>query len=111
MDEYAQKVSDVVGRRVRRLRREQDLSQETLAFLASVHSTQISLFESRTRLPRVDTLIKLAGSLGVPTAALIGDITWEASLVRPGRFVFPPPERSRRVPGIPVEGDHAAEET
>lgn len=110
MDEYAQKVADIVGGRVRRLRREQDLSQETLAFLASVHRTQISLFEGRTRLPRIDTLIKLAGSLGVPTAALIGDITWEASLVRPGRFVFPPPERSRRILGLTAEGDHAAEE-
>lgn len=110
MDEYAQKVADVVGGRVRRLRREQDLSQETLAFLASVHRTQISLFEGRTRLPRIDTLIKLAGSLGVPTATLIGDIAWEASLVRPGRFVFPPPERSRGILGLRAEGDHAAEE-
>jgi transcriptional regulator with XRE-family HTH domain len=110
MDEYAQKVADVVGDRVRRLRREQDLSQETLAFLAAVHRTQISLFEGRTRLPRIDTLIKLAGSLGVPTAALIGDITWEASLVRPGQFVFPPPERRRGILGLAAQGDHAAEE-
>lgn len=111
MDEYAGKVADVVGARVRRLRREQDLSQETLAFLASVHRTQISLFEGRTRLPRIDTLIKLAGSLGVPTAALIGDIKWETSLVRPGRFVFPPSERSQGIFGLTTEGDHAAEES
>lgn len=110
MDEYAQEVSDVVGRRVRRLRREQDLSQETLAFLASVHRTQISLFEGRTRLPRIDTLIKLAGSLGVPTAALIGDIVWEASLVRPGRFVFPPPELPRGILGLTAQDDRAQEE-
>jgi transcriptional regulator with XRE-family HTH domain len=110
MDEYVQKVAEVVGDRVRRLRREQDLSQETLAFLASVHRTQFSLFEGRTRLPRIDTLIKLAGSLGVPTAALIGDITWEASLIRPGRFVFPPPERRRGILGLTAQGDHAAEE-
>lgn len=110
MDEYAERVASVVGGRVRRLRREQDLSQETLAFLASVHRTQISLFEGRTRLPRIDTLIKLAGSLGVPTVALIGDITWEASMVRPGRFVFPAPEPPRGIPRISIEGDHAAEE-
>jgi transcriptional regulator with XRE-family HTH domain len=44
-------------------RRAAGLSQEELAFRAAIHRTQISLLENGGRLPRFETLIKLAGSL------------------------------------------------
>ena len=53
------------------------LSQEELAFRASIHRTQISLLENGGRLPRFETLIKLAGALEVSVAALTEGIEWE----------------------------------
>ena len=53
------------------------LSQEELAFRAGVHRTQVSLLENGNRLPRFETLIKLAGALGVSVADLTDGISWE----------------------------------
>jgi len=47
------------------LRSEAGLSQEELGFLAGLHRTEISLLERGTRVPRIDTLVKLAGGLGL----------------------------------------------
>jgi len=60
-----------------RLRRAAHLTQEELAERAAVHRTQIGLLEKGERLPRLETLVKLAGSLGVSTADLTDGITWE----------------------------------
>lgn len=43
-------------------------------------------------MPRLDTLIKLAGALGVTLVELLAGISWEPSLVSPGRFVVEPIE-------------------
>jgi transcriptional regulator with XRE-family HTH domain len=61
-------------------RRAAGLSQEELAFRASIHRTQISLLENGGRLPRFETLIKLAGSLEVSVATLAEGIVWEPIL-------------------------------
>ncbi len=62
---------------VRRLRVSADISQEELAFRADVHRTQVSLIEAGERLPRLETLVKLAGALGVTTNDLVEGIAWE----------------------------------
>jgi transcriptional regulator with XRE-family HTH domain len=62
---------------VRRLRVAADISQEELAFRADVHRTQVSLIEAGERLPRLETLVKLAGALGVTTNDLVEGIAWE----------------------------------
>jgi transcriptional regulator with XRE-family HTH domain len=62
---------------LRRLRLVAGLSQEELAFRADIHRTQISFIESGKRMPRLDTLVKLAGALGVTTNDLVDGITWE----------------------------------
>ena len=72
------------------LRKAADLSQEELSFRASVHRTQISLIEGGHRMPRLDTLIKLAGALGVTLQDLLAGIAWEPSIVSPGRFIVEP---------------------
>lgn len=53
------------------------LSQEELAFRAAVHRTQVSLLEGGDRLPRFETLIKLAGALEVSVDTLTAGIVWE----------------------------------
>jgi transcriptional regulator with XRE-family HTH domain len=61
-------------------RRRAGRSQEELAALCGLHRTSIGLVEQGRRLPRVDTLIKLAGALGVEVEELLRGIEW-----------FPPP--------------------
>jgi transcriptional regulator with XRE-family HTH domain len=59
------------------LRRAAGFSQEELAFRAAIHRTQVSLLESGNRLPRLETLIKLAGALEVNASELLDGIVWE----------------------------------
>lgn len=69
-----------------RLRSETDLSQEALGFLAALHRTEISLLERGTRVPRIDTLVKLAGALDLPAERLLDGIAWRPGSAQPGRF-------------------------
>jgi len=87
MEPSAEFVAAIVGPRIRRIRRGQELSQEALADYAEIHRTQISLIEHGERLPRIDTVIKLAGGLLVPPCEMLDGILWEPRGHRPGRMV------------------------
>jgi transcriptional regulator with XRE-family HTH domain len=87
MDATAKQVAVIVGPRIRRVRRGLDMSQMALAYNAEIHRTQISLFEWGERLPRIDTLVKIAGGLGVSPCELLDGIVWELRGSRPGRIV------------------------
>lgn len=54
------------------------MSQEELADRAG-----ISLIESGKRMPRLDTLIKLAGALGVEVGVLVAGMRWEPTVMTP----------------------------
>ena len=69
-----------------RCRKLADLSQDELSVRASVHRTEISQLERGLRIPRVDTLVKLSGSLEVDPAELLFEIHWRPGEMRPGRF-------------------------
>jgi transcriptional regulator with XRE-family HTH domain len=73
-------------------RRAAGLSQEDLAHRAAVHRTQISLMESGKRLPRLDTLVKLAGALGISVAVLLDGISWEPTVTKVGEFNIADPK-------------------
>jgi transcriptional regulator with XRE-family HTH domain len=73
---------------LRRLRASADLTQEELAFRADIHRTQISFIESGARMPRLDTLIKLAGALRVGVAELVEGITWTPGEFQRGAFAL-----------------------
>lgn len=86
-------VAAYLGLRLRRIRRWQELSQNELAHHAEVHRTQISLIEGGVRVPRVDTLVKLAGGLLIPTGGLLDGIVWEPPTGgKPGRMVEVDPD-------------------
>ncbi len=87
MDTSAKRVAAIVGPRIRRIRRGLDMSQEALADNAEIHRTQMTGIEWGERLPRVDSLVKLAGGLGVSPCVLIDGIVWEVRGSRPGRIV------------------------
>jgi transcriptional regulator with XRE-family HTH domain len=50
------------------------MSQEALADNAEIHRTQMTGIEWGERLPRIDTLIKLAGGLGISPCELLDGI-------------------------------------
>jgi transcriptional regulator with XRE-family HTH domain len=74
------------GQNLARCRKRASLSQEELGFLSSLHRTEISLLERGTRVPRIDTLVKLAGALEIPPSELIDGIDWTPRTSTSGRF-------------------------
>ena len=62
-----------VGLNVQRIRREQGLSQEELAFRSGLHRTYISGVERGVRNPTVLVLKELADALEVSPAVLLGE--------------------------------------
>jgi transcriptional regulator with XRE-family HTH domain len=87
MDASARQVAAIVGRRIRRIRRGLEMSLEALADNAGIHRTQMTRIEWGEQLPRLDTVIKLAGGLGVSPWVLLEGITWEVGRSRPGRMI------------------------
>ena len=76
------------GANLARCRRRVGLSQEDTAVRASLHRTAVGQIERGERVARVDTLIKLVGSLGVTPADLLDGLDWEPGETRLGRFEF-----------------------
>jgi transcriptional regulator with XRE-family HTH domain len=74
------------GDNLARCRRRADLSQDELSVRASLHRTEISQLERGLRLARIDTLIKLAGSLEVSVDELLAGLGWEPGGTRIGKF-------------------------
>jgi len=74
------------GENLARCRKRAKLSQEELAVMASLHRTAVGQIERGERVCRVDTLVKLAGSLGVPPGDLLDGMEWEPGGTRLGRF-------------------------
>jgi transcriptional regulator with XRE-family HTH domain len=74
------------GDNLARQRKLADLSQEELSLRASLHRTEVSQLERGLRLPRIDTLVKLTGSLEISADELLEGITWTPGDYRPGGF-------------------------
>jgi transcriptional regulator with XRE-family HTH domain len=76
------------GENLRRCRRRAGFSQEELGLRSSLHRTEIGLLERGARVPRIDTLIKIASALAIPPAELIGGIEWTPGNTTSGRFAI-----------------------
>ncbi len=76
------------GTNLVRCRKRADLSQEGLAVRASLHRTEIGNLERGLRVARIDTLLKLAGSLEVTPGELLTGLEWLPGEKRDGRFAF-----------------------
>ena len=74
------------GRNLARHRIRAELSQEELSVRASLHRTAVGQLERGERIARVDTLVKLAGSLGIPPGDLLEGLSWEAGYTAPGTY-------------------------
>ena len=75
-----------VGANIRRARKRADLSQEELAVRASLHRTAVGQLERGERVARVDTVVKLAGSLGIAAGELFDGMGWDPGGTRLGQY-------------------------
>jgi len=85
-------VAERFSKNLVRIRKEAGYSQEDVADLASIHRTEIGMLERGFRLPRLDTLVKLVGGLGVSYDELLSGIEWQPGTLRPGEFRETPRE-------------------
>ena len=76
------------GRNLWRCRRRASISQEELGALASLHRTEIGMVEQGKRLPRVDSLIKLACALSISPMELLEGIHWTPGTPSEGGFAI-----------------------
>ena len=60
--------------------------KEELAVRASLHRTAVGQLERGERVARVDTAVKLAGSLGIHPGELLDGMGWDPGGTRLGRF-------------------------
>jgi len=80
---------DIAGRfgeNLTRHRKQAGISQEELGIRASLHRTQIGILERGARLPRIDTLVKLAGALSISPCDLLDGIAWRPGSASMGGF-------------------------
>lgn len=77
------------GDNLRCCRRRAGISQEETAVRASLHRTAVGQLERGERVARVDTLIKLAGALGIHAGELLTGLSWEPGETLIGSFVAP----------------------
>lgn len=82
-------VAGIFGDNLARCRRAADITQEELSVRASLHRTEVSQLERGLRVPRIDTLIKLAASLEADPKELLTGIIWRPGDVRLGNFKGP----------------------
>jgi transcriptional regulator with XRE-family HTH domain len=103
-DRQTEGVAERFGDNLRRIRRREGLSQEELAVRASLHRTEIGKLENTERVPRIDTLIQLAGAMAVPAGELLDGIYWVPGPEPRGTFTFSsgPRARSQRQPTTPA---------
>lgn len=82
-----ERVAQRFARNMAALRKRAAISQEELGFRADLHRTEVGRLESGSRLARIDTLVKLAGSLEVEPGELLNGIDWSPGATRAGSFL------------------------
>ncbi|MBA3867302.1 MAG: helix-turn-helix transcriptional regulator [Solirubrobacterales bacterium] len=77
------------GANLKRVRKGRGISQEELAFMSEIHRTEAGMLERGIRLPRIDTFVKLCGSLDAEPNDLLWGIVWmPGELTRGGLRAF-----------------------
>lgn len=84
------------GANLRSIRLERGLTQEGLAFRSGLDRTEISLLERGGREPQLETIVKLAGALGISPNRLCEGIEWSVDEGLSIGGVTLPPGRVRR---------------
>lgn len=79
-------VAAIFGDNLAHWRNDAELSQEELGIRAKLHRTEISQLERGLRVPRIDTLVKLAASLEVEPEALLDGLDYTPARLVAGGF-------------------------
>ena len=79
-------IAKTFGENLSRAREKAGLSQEELGLHADLHRTEISQLERGLRVPRIDTLVKLATCLDVTPEVLLDGIKWQPARLVGGGF-------------------------
>lgn len=79
-------VAERFGENLVRVRKLSRMSQDDLAERSTLNRTHIGLLEHGKRLPRLDTLVKLAAALEVSVNDLVQGIEWLPGENREGQF-------------------------
>lgn len=74
------------GQNLAQQRRRANVSQEELGVRASLHRTAVGQLERGERVPRADTVVKLAGSLSIGPGKLLEGLVWTPGGTVVGRF-------------------------
>jgi transcriptional regulator with XRE-family HTH domain len=74
------------GENLIRLRNRVDLSQVETAKRSGLHLTEVSLLERGLRLPRLDTIVKLAGAVEAEPCELLTGMVWHVGRVQRGEW-------------------------
>jgi transcriptional regulator with XRE-family HTH domain len=75
------------GENLIRLRSRGDFSQEEVGERAGLHRTEISLLERGLRLPRLDTIVRLAGAVKAEPCELLAGMAYRAGRIQRGEWV------------------------
>ena len=76
------------GRNLARCRERAGLSQEELGMRAELHRTAVGQLERGQRIARADTLVKLAGSLGIKPEDLLAGLEWKPAVMTEGELTI-----------------------
>jgi transcriptional regulator with XRE-family HTH domain len=88
MSDVYETVAKQFGRNLVRCRKRAGLSQEEVGFDAAIHRTEVGMLERGVRLPRIDTLVKLAVALRVEVGELLDGIEWKPPVPSPTNGQF-----------------------
>jgi transcriptional regulator with XRE-family HTH domain len=86
--ELSEAVALRFGQNLRRCRQRAGLSQEELGERAGLHRTEVGKLEKGERLPRVDTMLRLAGAMALRPEELVEGIHWTPAPTKFGTFTF-----------------------
>jgi transcriptional regulator with XRE-family HTH domain len=84
---------DRFARNAIELRRRAGLSQLDAGVRAGLHRTEVSMLERRLRMPRLDTILQIAGGIDADPRELVEGLTWDL-------------DRGRLWEARPVSGHH-----
>lgn len=73
-----------LGENLVQFRKRVGLSQAAAAERAGLHRTEIGFIETGKRVPRLDTIVKLAGAVEVQPCALLLGMSWQLDPPREG---------------------------
>jgi len=75
-------VSRLLGQNLGQCRQRVGLSQAATAERAGLHRTEIGFIETGKRVPRLGTLVKLAGAVEVAPCELLAGMSWRLNSPR-----------------------------